>query len=114
MRSLAAVPALRTLEDDDGIGDHRAGVFAACAGHETVRIANVIVRGLNLEAAAQELAGLAAKAAGQGEGEIALDPGVGERPAGHGGGADAVELVAQGLPFLALEEFGERHGFAQG
>ena len=35
-----------------------------------------------------------------------------ERSTRHGDGADAIEFVAQGLPFLPLEEFGERHGFA--
>lgn len=34
--------------------------------------------------------------------------------AGHRDGAQTVELMAQLLPFLPGEEFGQRHGFAEG
>ena len=36
------------------------------------------------------------------------------RSAGHGGGFDAIEFVAQFLPFLPFEEFGERHRLPHG
>src|SRR5208337_1475428 len=36
------------------------------------------------------------------------------RAAGHGGGFDAIEFVAQFLPFLPFEEFGERHRLPHG
>src|SRR5208282_3030440 len=36
------------------------------------------------------------------------------RAAGHGGGFDAIEFVAQFLPVLPFEEFGERHRLPYG
>src|SRR5208282_1942377 len=36
------------------------------------------------------------------------------RAAGHGGGFDAIEFVAQFLPVLPFEEFGERHRLPHG
>ena len=72
------------------------------------------LRDLKFEVASKELTWVAAEAGGQGEREIALNLGVTGCSAGHGDGADAVEFVAQGLPFLPLEELGERNGFAQG
>ena len=59
-----------------------------------------------------EATSLATETPAKGGCEISLDGRVAIRPARHGDGADAIEFVAQGLPFLPLEEFGERHGFA--
>ena len=70
------------------------------------------LRDLEFEVAAVELARLAAEASADGDSEISLDVCVADAAADHRDGADAVEFVAQGLPFLPLEEFGERHGFA--
>jgi len=36
------------------------------------------------------------------------------RAAGHAYRTGAVEFIANGLPFLPREEFGKRHGLAQG
>src|SRR5271169_103761 len=36
------------------------------------------------------------------------------RAAGHGGGFDAIEFVAQFLPFLPFKEFGKRHQLPHG
>ena len=82
--------------------------------HEPVGIANVVVGGLDLEIAAIEAAWLASQACPERRGEVSLDVRVGPRSAGHRDRGDAVEFIAQRLPFLPFEELGERHGLAQG
>ncbi len=72
------------------------------------------VSDLNLEVAAKELAGFAAKAPADGYRKVSLNCCVGKRPTGPRNGCDPVELVAQRLPLLPREEFGERHRLAQG
>ena len=72
----------------------------------------MVLFGLDCEIAAEELARLTAETGGKSESEIALDLSVSDAAASHRDGAGAVEFVAHGLPFLPLEEFGERHGFA--
>jgi hypothetical protein len=102
------------FEDDDRvINDSRVSVDGGAHDH-SVGIADVAFRDLKFEIASVELARLSAEAACQGKSQISLDGRVTECAAGHGDGADAVEFVAQGLPFLPFEELGERHRFAQG
>ena len=72
------------------------------------------LRDLKLEVAPVEATSLASETPAKGGREISLDGRVAICPAGHGDGADSVEFVAYGLPFLPFEEFGERHGIAQG
>ena len=72
----------------------------------------MVLFGLDLEIAAEELTWLTAEPDTKGDSEIPLDLSVPDAAADHRHGADAIEFVAQGLPFLPLEEFGERDGLA--
>src|ERR1700677_3169671 len=97
------------LEDHDGIADDLEGRIKTGADHHSVRIATAVFRGLDLEVAAEELAWLSAQPASERQRKIALNGGVGEASASHCDGLGAVEFVAQFLPLLPCEEFGERH-----
>src|SRR5208337_4468516 len=82
--------------------------------HDSVRVATAVFGRLDLEVAAEELTGFAAQAVSDPHREVALDSGMAEAAAGHGGGFDAIEFVAQFLPFLPFKEFGERHRLPHG
>ena len=102
------------LEDDHGVRN-RGGVRRDGGTNDhSVRIAGAILSDQNFEVASMKFARLAAQAASDRDREVALDIGVGRRSSGHGGGFDAIEFVAQFLPLLPFEEFGERHGLAHG
>ena len=102
----------KDLEDDDGSINDGLAAGQRRADDDAIGVAGVVLFGLDLEIAAEELTRLTAEARSKGESEIPLDLCVPDAAAGHRHGADAIEFVAQGLPFLPLEEFGERHGFA--
>src|SRR5271166_1120893 len=102
------------FEDDDGIVNDGGGSVDRGADDHAVGIADVALRDLKFEVAAVEAARLAAKSSTHGDREVSLDVCVTGCSTRHGDGADAVEFVAHGLPFLPFEEFGEGHGFAQG
>jgi hypothetical protein len=78
-----------------------------------VGIANVLVDRADLEVASVKPAQLASEAVSQRGRDIRLNVGVGARAARHRDRSDAVEFVAQGLPFLPCKEFSEGHGFTQ-
>src|SRR5271166_366966 len=102
------------FKDDDGVVNDRRGPIDGGAQYHAVRIADVALRNLKFEVAPVEATSLAPETPAKGGREISLDGRVAIRPAGYGDGADSVEFVTQGLPFLPFEEFGERHGSAQG
>jgi hypothetical protein len=97
------------LEDHDGVADDLEGWIESGANHHSVRVATAVFRRLDLEVAAEELAGLSAQPASERQRKIALDGGMGEASARHRDRSGSVEFVAQVLPFFPLEEFGERH-----
>ena len=100
------------FEDDDGaVNDARGSIDGGTHDH-AVGVADLTVRNLKLEVASIEATRLASEARAERRGEVGLDVCVTGRPADHRHGADAIEFVAQRLPLLPLEEFGERHGFA--
>ena len=100
------------FENDNGvINDGRGSVDWGAYDH-AVGVADVVLRDLKFEVAAIEAARTPSEARPERSGQVGLNVSVPGRSACHGDGADAVEFVAQGLPFLPLEEFGERHGFA--
>ena len=84
------------------------------AHHHSVRVTNVIVSDADLEIASVKAAGLAPKPSHKSDCQVSLNCGMTSRAAGHGHRFDAIEFVAQFLPLLPFEEFGERHGLAHG
>jgi hypothetical protein len=102
------------FENDDGIGNHSAGAPARPTGHEPVWIADVVVASANLEVAAVELAGSAAQAGANRNGQVGLNGRVGACAAGHCESAQAVEFVAKRLALLPGEEVGQSRGVVEG
>ena len=102
------------FEDDDGITNDGRGSPDRRTDDHAVGITDVALSNLKFEVAAKKLARAAPEAARQGKSQVALDTRVSHAAAGHRNRADAVEFVAQRLPFLPFEELGERHGLAQG
>src|ERR1700685_3649002 len=96
------------------MSDDLEGRIKTGANHHSVRIATAVFRGLDLEVAAEELAWLSAQPASERQRKIALNGGMGEASASHCDGFGAVEFVAQFLPLLPCEEFGERHRLPYG
>src|SRR5208337_4695316 len=82
--------------------DHSVGVTAAVVGDQ------------NFEVAAIKFTRHAAHTVSKRSDEVGLNIGVGRRSACHGGGFNTIEFVAQFLPLLPFEEFGERHRFPHG
>ena len=98
------------FEDNDRIKNDGGGPVDRGADDHAVRISDVALSDLELEVAAIITAWLPSQARPERSGHIRLNVGMPSRSAGHGDGTDAIELVAQRLPFLPFEELGERHG----
>ena len=111
MRSLAAVLGLKTSKMTTGLRTILSEGSKSEQGTISVGVATAVFGRLDLEVAAEELTGSAAQTVSDRHREVALDSGMAEAAAGHGGGFDAIEFVAQFLPFLPFKEFGERHRF---
>src|ERR1700677_970207 len=97
------------LKDDNGVIDHFGGSIDGGAHHHSVWIADMVVGDLDLEIAPIKLTGLTSQPAAKSYGEIPLDYRMASGAAGHRDGLEAIEFVAQFLPLLPWEEFGERH-----
>jgi len=108
-RVIARGARTEDFEDDDGVINDSGGSVDRGAHDHAVGIADVAFRDLEFEIAAVEAARTAAKARPEGVGQIGLNVGVPDGSAGHCDGTDTVEFIAQGLPFLPIEEFGEHH-----